>query len=254
MRIEILGCSGGIGGDARTTCLRIDDDILIDSGTGLADLPLAELARIDHIFLTHTHLDHIACLPLLLDSVNGLRSAPVRVHGRAETLETLRMHVFNGAVWPDFTQLPSAENPFVVLEPFSVGVAVQFGERRFRAVTANHVIPAVGYLVSSPNGTFAFSGDTTSNDRFWEAVNACADLCAVVVETTFLDRDAELAGVAKHLCPRVLAQELAKYRGKAPVWITHLMPGAEEEIMAEIAGYATAVMPQRLMRGQVLTV
>jgi len=254
MRIEVLGCSGGIGGDARTTCLRIDDDILIDSGTGLADLSLAELARIDHVFLSHSHLDHIACLPMLLDSVNGLRSTPVRVHGRSETLETLRMHVFNGAVWPDFTRLPSVENPFVVLEPFAVGATIQLDERRFRSVAANHVVPAVGYLVSSRNGTIAFSGDTTSNDVFWDVVNACADLRAVIVETTFLDEDAELAGVAKHLCPRLLAQELAKYRGEAPVWITHLMSGTEEEIMREIAGYSSAVTPQRLKRGQVLTV
>ena len=52
MKIKVLGCSGGIGGPARTTALLIDDDILIDAGTGVADLEPRALAAIDHVFLT----------------------------------------------------------------------------------------------------------------------------------------------------------------------------------------------------------
>jgi ribonuclease BN (tRNA processing enzyme) len=66
MRIRILGCSGGIGGrQFRTTSILVDNDILIDCGTGVADLSIAELAQVDHVFLTHSHMDHIACLPLI---------------------------------------------------------------------------------------------------------------------------------------------------------------------------------------------
>jgi len=68
IKLKILGCSGGIGGEhLRTTSLLVDDDVLIDAGTGVGDLSIAEMARIDHVFLTHTHLDHIACLPLMID-------------------------------------------------------------------------------------------------------------------------------------------------------------------------------------------
>ena len=48
MKLRILGCSGGIGGEhLRTTSLLVDDDVLIDAGTGVGDLPIADLARID---------------------------------------------------------------------------------------------------------------------------------------------------------------------------------------------------------------
>ena len=41
MKVRVLGCSGGIGGRSlRTTSLLVDDDILIDAGTGLTELPL----------------------------------------------------------------------------------------------------------------------------------------------------------------------------------------------------------------------
>jgi ribonuclease BN (tRNA processing enzyme) len=77
MKVRVLGCSGGIGGyHLRTTSMLVDHDILIDAGTGVADLSLAELALIDHVFLTHSHLDHIASLPLLIDSVSDCATNP----------------------------------------------------------------------------------------------------------------------------------------------------------------------------------
>ena len=53
MRLRVLGCSGGIGGrHLRTTSFLVDSDVLIDAGTGVGDLSLAELSLIDHIFLS----------------------------------------------------------------------------------------------------------------------------------------------------------------------------------------------------------
>ena len=81
MKLQILGCAGGIGGPERlTTCLMIDSDILLDAGTGLTSLNIEQLVRIDHVFITHCHLDHVAGLALLLDAVQGRRKGPVTVH------------------------------------------------------------------------------------------------------------------------------------------------------------------------------
>ena len=95
MQIKILGCSGGIGGELRTTAMLIDDDILIDAGSGVGDLSMDALLKIDHIFITHSHLDHIAFIPFLLDTVMGIRAEPVTVHASKETLAILRNHIFN---------------------------------------------------------------------------------------------------------------------------------------------------------------
>ena len=114
-QLQILGCSGGIGGDLRTTSLLLDDDILIDAGTGVCDLSLDAMAKIDWVFLTHSHLDHILSLPLLLDSVGAKRSKPVHVYGLPETVATLKQHIFNGKIWPDFSVIPTAEKPFMIM-------------------------------------------------------------------------------------------------------------------------------------------
>ena len=74
MKVRVLGCSGAIAQGCRTTSFLINHNILIDAGTGVGDLTLEEMRRIDHVFLTHSHLDHVAALPLMLDSVSSLRN------------------------------------------------------------------------------------------------------------------------------------------------------------------------------------
>ena len=64
----------------------LDDDILIDAGTGVGDLTLEAMCRIDHVFLTHSHLDHVTSLPFLLDTVGPLRDGPITVYALQETI------------------------------------------------------------------------------------------------------------------------------------------------------------------------
>lgn len=234
MQIKVLGCSGGIGGQARTTSFLVDEDILIDAGTGVADLDLDALAKIDHVFLTHSHLDHIACLPLMLDSVGGQRGKPVTVHARAETLQVLQDHVFNWKVWPDFSAVPEG-NPYMRFEELAADGKVKINGRTIRSVPVEHTVPAVGYIVENGGGAWAFSGDTTSTDTFWSVLNKeYKDLRYLVMETTFTDEERELTELSKHLCPELAAVELAKLDHKPEIFITHLMPSDVDGILEEL--------------------
>src|SRR3954469_5450000 len=150
MKLRVLGCSGGIGGrHLRTTSMLLDNDVLIDSGTGVADLSLTELSMIDHIFVTHSHLDHITTIPFIVDTVGGMRNRPLVIHALPATIEILKNHIFNWSIWPDFTQIPSAESPFLKYEPIQVGESIVLANRKITALPANHVVPAVGYHLDS---------------------------------------------------------------------------------------------------------
>ena len=98
MKVRVLGCSGAIAKDCRTTSFLIGDSILIDAGTGVGDLTLEEMSKIDHVFLTHSHLDHIAALPLMLDAVSSFRRAPVQIHALPATIAALQTQVFNNVI------------------------------------------------------------------------------------------------------------------------------------------------------------
>ena len=149
MRLRILGCSGGIGEGLRTTSMLLDRDVLIDAGTGVGDLAIADMARIDHVFVSHSHLDHVCSIPFMCDTVGHMRKTAVTIYGLAETIETLRTHLFNDLLWPDFGRLPRPEAPYLRYCPIRVGEPVLLGMRRITAVPASHAVPAVGSRLDS---------------------------------------------------------------------------------------------------------
>ena len=235
MRVRILGCSGGIGGHhLRTTSMLVDHDVLIDAGTGVADLSLEALAQIDHVFVTHSHLDHIAALPLLVDTVADLREAPLTVHALPETLDILRQHVFNWAIWPDFSEIAIRADAVMQYRAIEVGQKTHLGGRTIAAVPAVHTVPAVGYHLDSGAGSLVFTGDTTSNDELWPLLNAIDNLRYLIIETAFSNEEAALATLSRHLCPTLLHAGLTKLERDAEVYITHLKSGQVERIMREI--------------------
>jgi ribonuclease BN (tRNA processing enzyme) len=257
MKFTVLGCSGGIGGtgvNARTTSFLVDDDILIDAGTGVEDLSVEALTRIDHVFLTHSHLDHIAALPLMVDSVGARRSAPLVVHALPETIAALRAHIFNWVIWPDFTEIPHYERPWMVFEPITLGVTVTVGGRSIRSIPANHTVPALGFHVFSDQGSVVFSGDSIPTDEFWRVVNSIADLRYLIIETAFSNKERDLAITAKHLHPIELGEQLRSLRREAEVLITHLKPSDAALIGREIEAWAGRFSPRLLERGQVLEI
>jgi len=237
MKLRILGCSGGIGGELRTTSMLLDHDVLIDAGTGVGDLSAAELPLIDHVFITHSHLDHVTSLPFVLDTVAWLRDRPVTVYGTRETLDVLREHLFNWKLWPDFSVIPDRTRPAMRYREIELGETIDLGGRRITAVPAHHVVPAVGYHLDSGAASLLYTGDTTVNDALWPVANAIPNLRYLIVETALSDREAPLAAVSKHLCPSMLAGELAKLHSDPAIYITHLKPREAELIMGEVAAH-----------------
>jgi 3',5'-cyclic-nucleotide phosphodiesterase len=239
MKLKVLGCSGGIGGrNARTSAFLADDDILIDAGTGVGDLELDELARIDHIFVTHSHLDHIASIPLLVDSVGDMRSVPVTIHATPDTLRILRAHVFNWLIWPDFSVIPD--------EP------VRLGSRTITPLPALHTVPAVAYCLDSGRGKLVYTGDTAYSVELIAAINRLGDLRHLIIETAFSDSQHGLALAARHLCPATLAAMLQDLSVSPEVFVTHLKPGQVERIMCEIANRGDGAPARALEQGQVI--
>ena len=233
MEIRVLGCSGGVGVNLRTTTILIDQDVLIDAGTGVGDLNMDEMSAIRHIFLTHSHLDHIACVPLLVDTLFDRLHTPITVHAQAATLDALQKHIFNNIVWPDFTRLPSPEKPVLTFEVMQPGEVVRLAERNFEMIRVNHIVPGVGYRVETSRGAFAFSGDTTTNDSLWAALNAHSKLDILMVEAAFPNEELDLCRRAGHYCPELLASDLRKLKHPAKVYISHNKPGAERRIFSQ---------------------
>ncbi len=255
MEVRILGCSGGIGAwspappgpDAVARGLRLtssyllDHEILLDAGTGVGALTHAEMRRVRHVFLTHSHLDHVGSLPLLVDTIFEDLKTPLVVHGLPVTIQALKDHVLNWKIWPDFAELPTKERPVMVYEPMSPGEQVRVGEKTLEMAPVVHAVPAVAYVVTEGERRFCYTGDTSTNDSLWAFLDGAPGLDLLLVECGFPNANEDLARLAKHYCPRLLARDLGKLRHPARIAITHPKPGGEDvtwqECVAAIRGH-----------------
>ncbi|OYY64482.1 MAG: 3',5'-cyclic-nucleotide phosphodiesterase [Burkholderiales bacterium 28-67-8] len=258
MTVRVLGCSGSIAAGCKTSSFLLDDDVLIDAGTGVSELPLDALTCIDHVLISHSHLDHILSLALLADSVMRPRAeqgrGPIRVHALPETLAALRQHIFNGVIWPDFTRLPNAERPALQFVPFAVGDTLTLGrrQRRIEVLSAAHSVPAVGFAVDGgAAGWWVYTGDTGANPLLWQRLSHMR-VAQLVIETTFSNDAAQVARLSHHLCPEALAQELRQLSGCVDVHITHIKPGEMGSVMAEIARLELPHRVRALMAGELM--
>jgi ribonuclease BN (tRNA processing enzyme) len=256
MNLRVLGCSGSIALDNRTTAFLLDEQVLVDAGTGVGDLTLSELAAIDHIVLTHSHLDHVLGIPLIADSVMQRRLArtpfrPIQVHGLPETLDALRRHIFNNVIWPDFTRLPHADRPILELVPFQVGDRLTLGGLRIEILPAWHTVPACGVAAETPSGWWVFTGDTGPNPALRECLRG-RPIAQLVIETAFNDEERALAEISRHLSPSMLAQELLQLDldPNTPIAITHVKPGEMAAVTGQIAALDLPMTVFALTRGE----
>ena len=249
MKVRVLGCSGAIARDCRTTAFLVDEHILVDAGTGVGDLTVDEMLAIDHVLLTHCHLDHIAALPLMLDAVGKRRSGPVTIHALPGTITALRQHIFNGTIWPDFSHLPSNHAPFMCYAPLATGQQLELNGITVEALPAVHTVPAVGYALRGSTGWWVFSGDTGPNPALWQRLNGM-DVAMLVIETAFSNQEQELAQRSQHLAPSMLMHELAQWRSQrhCPIYITHTKPLETDRIIEEIHGLGVAPSAQPASR------
>ena len=239
MHLKVLGCNGGVGGiTRRTVCYRINQSILIDAGTGVGDLSLEELAKIDHVVLTHAHWDHISCLPLLPDAIFTERKSPIKVWALPEVIDLLATHVFNNRIWPDFTKIPmvGSSNAIIELKPLPKKDPITINGVIFSKLPASHGIPACGFKVQQNRVSLAFSGDSADNDAFWNLISTDKTIRAVIVECSYPKSMTKLGVMTCHLSTDVLGSRLLKLSNEVKQIIIHRKPGYEEIIVAELMG------------------
>lgn len=239
MRIYALGCHGGETPHHRTTCFLVDERVCIDAGAICRGLELDAQRQIDHILISHSHMDHVKDLALLADQVIGARTSPVYLHCGPETAETLRTSYFNNYLWPDFTKIPSAENPVMKIvehmpeEPFIIEVEGTEATRSLEVtfVPVSHPVESMAMFLRDDAGCFFYSSDTGPTERLWEVAQSTADLIGGFVELSFPNSMQGLADVSGHYTPATLSKELARieWSNDIPLFVYHFKPGFYDE-------------------------
>ncbi|MFY0676661.1 MAG: 3',5'-cyclic-nucleotide phosphodiesterase [Neptuniibacter sp.] len=252
MKLEILGCSGGIGHGLKTTTFLIDESLLLDAGTGVELLKMDQMLAIRDVIITHAHIDHIIGLPLMLATIYDQHQEPINVYALPEVIEALKQHIFNWTIWPDYTQLPE-NKPIIRLHKVNVGDRLQLQGKTIEVLPSVHPTPTVGYFISTDQASFAFTGDTGINNDLWPILNQRKP-DTVIIDVSFTDEVDELAKLSGHLTPSHLADQLKLFSHPARVLITHLKPGFEDTIMQQCRQILPNWQIDRLHHGDLLTI
>lgn len=253
MQLRILGCSGGISPGQGTTAFLVNDNLLVDAGTGVEVLEHHEMSKIKYLVLTHAHLDHISHLPFLLNNLIGETKGALQVYGLKHTIEALKTHIFNNVIWPDFTQLPSAEAPCVILNEIEYGDKLTFDDLHVVALPVEHAVPTAGYWVGSNEASFAFSGDSNENDRFWMALNNLPEVDMLIMDNQYLKEEQAISYLAKHYYASALDADLKHLSYRPKLYLTHLPPYKKQQVIQEALQTLSSWQPQILNSGDVFT-
>ncbi|BBB25818.1 3',5'-cyclic-nucleotide phosphodiesterase [Amphritea japonica] len=251
MKIEILGCSGGIGQGLKTTTFLIDDSLLLDAGTGVELMTMEQMLNIRDIVITHAHLDHIIGLPLMLATIFDHNPTPINIYALPEVISALKQHIFNWVIWPDYTVLPE-ERPIIKMHSVNVSETLLIQQKKIEVIPAQHPTPTTGYLVSDGQNSFAFTGDSGINDSLWPILNdRNPDL--LIIDVSFTNESEELARLSGHLTPSLLSQQILQLQIDPRIAITHLKPGVEGIIMQQCQQLLPQHQIDRLNHGEVIS-
>lgn len=235
----MLGAFGGRDKNKGTTSLQVCESAVIDAGNLLS--PLGRSARkINHVFLSHCHMDHLVDLPFLIDAFFAERTQPLNVYGLPHTLEMLKKHIFNGSIWPDFNAITllNARERAVSLHELKPGKHYVVDGVQLTPFSTNHTVPSIGYLVDKQRGKLLFTSDTGACKEIWQLLNNDEAIRSLIIETSFPSKMEQLAIASGHLTPKLLNEELGNLqRDDVKIYINHFKPDFIVALKEELASF-----------------
>lgn len=238
MEIEVLGCYGGVDPKHNPVTFFLDNRYLLDGGSIVKELSLERQQKVQAVFITHCHLDHIKDLCFLADNLVLLGKGPVNVYGLSDVLDMLKKYVMNNKIWPDFFEIKGKKGKSILnLMPVSDGLRISLNRTyTIELVRTDHSCDSSAYIIGKNGKYIAYSGDTGPTDRLWQRINEIPNLKTVFIEISFPSRLEELAKTTGHLTPQLFSKELKKLKNpeKIKFYIFHIKPPLLQEIKKEL--------------------
>ncbi|MFA5073455.1 MAG: 3',5'-cyclic-nucleotide phosphodiesterase [Nitrospirota bacterium] len=237
MKLKVLGCSGSEAKGHNTPGFLVNGVLMLDAGTITAALPVEAQCKITDILISHAHLDHIKSLAFLADSIIGRIKKPVLIWAIPDVIEAIKKNLMNNVLWPDFTRIPTPENPVFSYKPMEIEKTVTVAGLQVKAIPMTHPVPAVGFLVRDSHASILYSGDTGRNELLWKEAAKTPNLKAVIVDTSFPNSLDSIATLSGHFTPAQLGADLtaSAVDSRISVFISHIKPVYEKTVIRELA-------------------
>ncbi len=234
MKLRLLSPGGGTEFLQYLTSYILNESVAIDAGSlGLSGTPL-EQAKIDHVFITHSHLDHVGGLPIFLDTVLDLGGETVSVHASEWVLDCLKRDIFNDRLMPDFFRISEQGPVFLKFHPQIIGQSITVAGLRITPIAANHVVPTVAYVADDGKVAVAIATDTAPCENLLSDLKKIPHLRALLLDCSFPRSQKELAKISGHMTTDDFAAVARQLEPGVEVWAIHIKPRFHAEVIAEL--------------------
>ena len=234
MLVKIIGGHGGVSPGFRATSYLIDGKLLIDAGSCASGIQIAEQSLIENILISHSHLDHISEIAFLADNCFGLKEKPFEIYTSSEVKNSIMTHLLNDEIWPDFTKLPSKENPTLHFNEIQLETTTQVGKYKVTAIKVNHPAGGLGFIIEKNGSSVLFTQDTGPTDKIWEEAKKQKNLKAIFTEVSFPNKLEAVAKASFHHTPNSMKEEMKKMPKDIPIFLGHLKPNYQDILFQEI--------------------
>lgn len=234
LRIRLIASPGGVEGASQfLMSYLIDDRIAVDAGSlGFYGSP-HEQAAVRDVLISHSHIDHIASLPVFLENTHHFSSELVTIYGNSSVVECLKEDIFNDRV-VDREVVDLTQSDRVRLQTIVSKQPIQLDDVRITPITVNHVVPTLGFIIEKNTTAVVIASDTGPTDEIWTEAAKLPNLRGVFLEATFPDTMMWLAEVSKHLTPALLRQEIQKLPECPLVIAVHIKARFYQDVVREL--------------------
>lgn len=234
MMVRIIGGHGGVSPGFKNTSYLIDGQLLIDAGSVASGIQIAEQTLIDHILISHSHLDHISDLAFMADNCFGLKGKAFEIYTTQFIKDNILTHIMNDAIWPDFTKLPTKDDPTLHFNVIDQDTPFEIGGYKITPAKVNHPAGGTGFIIEKKNSAIVFTQDTGPTEKIWELASKVKNLKAIFTEVSFPNKLAKVAFDSQHHTPHSLSREIEKMPKDVPLFLGHLKPNYQDLIFQEI--------------------
>ena len=234
MLIKIIGGHGSVLLGYKSTSFLIDDKLLIDAGSVASGTDINQQLVIKDILISHCHLDHICDLAFIADNCFNLKKFPFTVYTSSFAKDAIESHFFNDTIWPDFTKLPNEKNPIIKLNAVKSFETIELGDYKVTFIPVNHPGGGHGFIIQKGDMSVLFTQDTGETEEIWKESKKLTNLKAIFTEISFPNSMEDLAKISFHHTSNTLAQETLKMPADIPIYLTHIKPNYQDQIIDEV--------------------
>lgn len=212
----------------------IDEHLAIDTG-GLPYLgSVNDQKKVEHVFLTHSHIDHVGGLPLFLDNIFQPGPQCPHIYAGEATWKSIEQDLFNDRIWPDLNRLGGEESPFYRRHVLDAHRPVTVGEYQVTPIPLEHIVPTLGYVIRGANGSLMVAWDTAPFVEFAAIADSIADLKAIVLDASFPNPMQWLAEQSGHNTPGQFKGMVQSLPSDVRIIAAHLKPAFHGQLVEEL--------------------